>query len=78
MLLRQYAAEDVLWAVTEALQRGAWYADAVRSLLVMRSMPQETPRSLDPNEFMNMPVMQIPPAGTEHFNRLLRKGGAVH
>lgn len=78
ILLRQYAAEDVLWAVTEALQRGAWYADAVRSLLVMRSMPQETPRSLDPNEFMNMPVMQIPPAGTEHFNRLLRKGGAVH
>lgn len=77
MLLREHAPEDVLWAVTEALERGAWYADAVRSLLVMRSMPQP-PRPLHPDEFMNMPVLEIPPAGIQHFNRLLRKGGTVH
>ncbi len=78
MLHREYPPDEVLAAVGEAVDRRLYYADAVRSLLVMRHSPQSAPASLDPDEFMNIPCVDIPPARTDHFNRLLRKGGVVH
>lgn len=78
MLLRQYPPEEVLWAVTEALQRGLYHADGVSSLLVMRHSPYKPAEPLHPDEFMNMPTVDVPPARTDHFSRLLRKGGVVH
>lgn len=74
MLHREYPPEDVLWAVTEALERRIYSADVVRTLLVMRHSANDTPPSLDPERFESLPVVDVPPARTEHFNRLLPKG----
>lgn len=78
MLLRKYSQADVLWAVEEALRRGVHYADAVRSLLVMRHSTHETPQSLNPKKFAHVPAVVVPPARTDHFSRLLPKGGVIH
>jgi hypothetical protein len=78
LLLREYPPEDVLWAVEGALQRGSYSADAVRTLLLMGRDVVDAPASLDPEEHPNLPVINVPPARTDHFNRLLPKGGVVH
>ena len=78
MLHREYPADEVLAAVGEAADRHLYHADAVRSLLVMRHSPQPAPASLDPAAFLNMPRVDIPPARTDHFSRLLKKGGVIH
>ncbi len=47
MLHRQYPAEEVRWAVTEALERHIYHADGVQALLAMRHSANGTPPSLD-------------------------------
>ena len=78
MLLREYPAEDVLSAVSEALKRGLYYSDAVRALLAMKHSAVSTPPSLDPDQFEHLPALDIPPARIQHFSRLLPKGGKIH
>lgn len=78
MLLRDYSAEEVLWAVQVALERHSYHADAVRTLLLMRRYPDQAPPDLDPDFCDQLPPLKIPPASTQHFSRLLPKGSAVH
>jgi transposase len=78
MFLREYPPDDVLWAVETALQRSTYSADAVRTFLLMGRAVVDAPASLDPDEHPNLPVVGVPQARTDHFNRLLPKGGVVH
>ena len=78
MLHRQYPAEEVLWAVTEALERHIHHADGIQALLLMRHSAHDAPSSLDLQEYNHLPTVAVPPVRTEHFSRLLPKRGVFH
>lgn len=78
MLLRQYPAQEVEQAITEALERGICHADGIRVLLAMKHSALSTPPALDQEQIKRLPAVNVPSARTEHYSRLLPKGGVIH